>query len=73
MMPPPTIPPPVVADPLPLAHYGDWVPIRHITNWRVVRNPGPQAVYHRGTDGSVRVYRSLDAAQSRANTLNLEK
>jgi hypothetical protein len=65
MMPPPTIP-----APLPLAHYGDWVPIRHVTNWRVVRCPGPKAVYHRGTDGYVRVFGGRDAAQARANKLN---
>lgn len=62
--PPPTIPPPISAV------AGDWMPIRHVTNWRVVRCPGPKAVYHRGTDGSVRVYGGLEAAQARANKLN---
>jgi hypothetical protein len=61
---PPTIPAPLAAVP------GNWVPIRHVTNWRVVRNPGPKAVYHRGTDGAVRVYAGFDAAQTRANKLN---
>jgi hypothetical protein len=64
MQPPPTIPPPIPTV------VGDWVPIRHITNWRVVRSPGPKAVYHRGTDGHVRVYGGLEAAQARANKLN---
>jgi hypothetical protein len=66
MMPPPTIPAPLTAVP------GEWTPIRHVTNWRVVRNPGPKAVYHRGTDGHVRVYGGLEAAQARANKLNQE-
>ena len=64
MQPPPTIPAPLAQVP------GDWVPIRHVTNWRVVHCPGPKATYHRGSDGAVRVYGSRDAAQARANKLN---
>ena len=42
--------------------------------WKGVRNsnPGPKAEYHRGTDGCVRVYAGLEAAQARANKLNQE-
>lgn len=50
---------------------GDWQVIRHGgSSFRVVRSPGPRSRYHRGTDGTVRVYRDEQAAQRRADILN---
>jgi hypothetical protein len=47
-----------------------WAPLRIAGNWRVVRNAGPKAEYHRGDNGAVRVYRDEAPAQRRADILN---
>lgn len=50
-----------------------WHAIRHVTNSRVVSNPGTKdQEYHRGTDGAVRVYREQEAAENRAAKLNAQ-
>jgi hypothetical protein len=80
MRPPPAIPPPLASVP------GDWSVVRNFSHWRVYRVVKTEIVklvgedrivqvfkhneYHRGTDGSVRVYDGFDAAQNRANKLN---
>jgi len=51
----------------------DWEVLRHVANWRVVRNLGPKTEYHRGSNGAVRVYSELEAAENRAAKLNAQE
>ena len=45
----------------------DWQAIRAIRHWRVVRDPGPKAVYMRESTGQHRPVRTFDSEQAARN------